>query len=190
MVATLNESKPKLVDVSPDLLTQWLRSGEAVLVDVREDFEHASERIEGAENHPLSKFDAAALRARHAGRRIVFHCRSGKRSADAATRFQSGDAPVFQLAGGIQAWKDAGLATLRPTTGPRVDVMRQTQMAIGTFVLAGVLLGAFVSPWFLILSGFMGAGLIFAGASGTCGMAVMIGKLPWNRVAPTCPTGR
>ncbi len=185
MSATTIEQS-KVVAVPPALAAEWIAKGTARLVDVREDFEHAAERIVGSECCALSGFDESALRSRFAGQRVVFYCRSGKRAAEAAQRFQSGGDPVFCIAGGMQAWKDAGLATEVPAAAPRVDVMRQTQMVIGSFVLAGTLLGAFVSPWFLLLSGFMGAGLLFAGASGTCGMASLLGRMPWNRVSASC----
>ncbi len=177
-----------VIDVAPELAAEWLESGQAVLIDVREDFEHAAERIGGALHCPLSRLEIDDLRRKSGDKRIVFHCRTGKRSSDAARRFQSDGEPAFHLAGGIEAWKSAGLRTERPSAGPRIDVMRQTQMLIGLFVLSGVLLGSFVSPWFLLLSGFMGAGLIFAGLSGTCGMAFMLAKLPWNRVQRVCRT--
>ena len=61
--------------------------------------------------------------------------------------------------------------------------MRQVQIAAGGMVLLGVLFGAAVSPWFYLLSGFVGAGLVFAGVSGTCGLAALLRVMPWNRVA-------
>lgn len=181
---TETQTMPTVTDVDPATLRSWLDSGEAILVDVREDFEHASERIEGAIAHPLSKFDPAQLRERCGDARVVFHCRTGKRSHDAASRFRHpGDERAFHLAGGIEAWKGAGLGVERPATAPRIDVMRQVQMAAGTMVLIGVILGVLVSPWFLTLSGFVGAGLLFAGLSGWCGLAMLIGRMPWNRVS-------
>jgi hypothetical protein len=60
--------------------------------------------------------------------------------------------------------------------------MRQVQITAGSLVALGTALGWFVSPWFLILSGFVGCGLMFAGLSGWCGMAMMLGRMPWNRV--------
>jgi len=62
-----------------------------------------------------------------------------------------------------------------------LDVMRQVQVTAGSLVLIGVLLGAFLNPWFLILSGFVGSGLMFAGLSGWCGMAKLLGNMPWNK---------
>lgn len=174
------QHETKLIDVEPALVKKWVESGEAVLIDVREDFEHASEHIAGAELHPLSKFDAAALRERYPGKRMVFHCRSGKRSADAAGRYCTGG-EAFHVAGGILGWKAAGLATERSAGAPKIDVMRQVQMTAGFLIVLGVALGWFVTPWAFILSAFVGCGLMFAGATGWCGMAILLGKMPWNR---------
>lgn len=169
-----------LIDVAPDLLEQWAKQGDTVIVDVREDFEHAEERIDGAELMPLSKFDAAALRARHGGHKVVFQCRSGRRSADAAGRYAAPGEKTFHLAGGIEAWKASGRAVVKPAKANRIPVMRQVQIVAGSLVAIGVALGAFVHPAFLALPGFVGCGLVFAGISGWCGMAMLLGRMPWN----------
>lgn len=182
--------RPVVTDVSPDLLASWLREGETVLVDVREDFEHAEERIAGSVLSPLSRFDAERIRSEHPGRRIVFHCRSGKRSADAAERFRVGDEAVFHLAGGIEGWKAAGMAVVKPVGGVKLTVMRQVQLAAGFLVALGVGLALlFDNRWFLAISAFVGCGLMFAGATGWCGMAMLLAKMPWNRRAAACGTG-
>ncbi len=178
--ATLNR-QTGIVDVTPDLLERWIADGDTVLIDVREDFEHASERIEGAHHFALSRLDPEALRESHGAHRVVFHCRTGRRSAEAAGRYGRGDEPTFHLAGGLEGWKSSGRRTTRSATAPRIDVMRQVQITAGSLVLVGVLLGAFVSPWWLVLSGFVGGGLLFAGASGWCGMAKLLAQMPWNR---------
>jgi predicted branched-subunit amino acid permease len=59
--------------------------------------------------------------------------------------------------------------------------MRQVQIAAGSLVVIGVLLGALVHPGFYALSAFVGAGLVFAGVSGFCGMARLLVLMPWNR---------
>lgn len=178
-----------VIDVSPELLERWMKQGEAVLVDVREDFEHGTERIEGSHLFPLSHFDPKEIRELHGGTRVVFQCRSGKRSAKAASLYRNDDEQVFHLAGGIEAWKATGRGVKKSSAAPRVDVMRQVQIVAGSLVLLGVVLSATVSPWFLILSGFIGAGLTFAGVSGWCGMAMLLSKMPWNRYSPpACPT--
>ena len=174
-------------NVDAATLRDWLARGEATLIDVREPFENAAERIVGAKLQPLGSLDAESLQQAAGSKRIVFHCRTGRRSLDAANRFARAvhqtavSQPVYNLAGGIEAWKAAGLPVERSATAPPIDVMRQVQMTAGTLVLIGVLLGAFVSPWFLILSGFIGGGLLFAGASGWCGMAKLLALMPWNR---------
>lgn len=175
-------------DVSPELLAEWMGQKNTVLVDVREDFEHAEERIKGAVLEPLSKFDPDRLRAKVGSARVVFHCRSGKRSVTAAQRYRRGDEPLFHLAGGIEAWKQAGRPVERPSAGPRIPVMRQVQITAGSLVALGVALGAFVHPGFLAIAGFVGLGLVFAGVSGWCGMAMLLGKMPWNAAPASAST--
>jgi rhodanese-related sulfurtransferase len=169
-------------DIDPETLRDLLDRDKAFLVDVREAFEHAAERIEPSFLCTLSDFDADDIRARSEGKRVVFHCRSGVRSMEAARRFAQGDEQTFHLAGGILAWKRAGLATVRSVGSPKIDIMRQVQIAAGTLVLVGVLGGVLVTPWLLVLSGFVGSGLVFAGVTGWCGMAKLLGAMPWNRV--------
>ena len=171
----------ELIDVSPELLEKWIAAGDAVVVDVREDFEHASERIDGALNHPLSGFDTDELRRLCGDRRVVFHCRTGGRSSEAAERF-SDEGQVFHLQGGIEGWKSSGRGIVRPAGGPRFEIMRQMQMTAGSLVVLGVVLGVWLNPWFLAISAFVGCGLAIAGLTGWCGMAMLLGKMPWNRV--------
>ena len=155
-----------------------------ILVDCRESDEHARERIPGAKLIPLS-----GLTAREVGelcaKRVIIHCRSGRRSLDAATRcsgLANGGVEVLSMAGGIEAWRGAGFGTEVNTTRPKLGVMQQTQLTIGACVTAGVALGFFVHPAFLALPAFMGLGLVFAGATGTCGLATLLSMAPWNRL--------
>ncbi|MCA9299540.1 MAG: DUF2892 domain-containing protein, partial [Phycisphaerales bacterium] len=113
----------------------------------------------------------------------------GRRSADAARKYRSNGEDVYHLAGGIEAWKASGRPTARSDAAPRLDVMRQVQITAGSLVLIGVVLGVTVSNWFLILSGFVGSGLVFAGLSGWCGMAKLLGRMPWNRIDCTSCSG-
>jgi len=188
MEATMNNTTttPPVTDVSPGLVETWIQSGDTLLVDVREDYEHAEERIEGAVLHPLSKFSAEKVRELADGRRVVFHCRSGKRSLDAANRFAAGDSTLFHLAGGIEGWKASGKPVVKPASAPKLPIMRQVQIAAGSLVALGVALGVLVSPWLLILPPFVGCGLVFAGASGWCGMAKLLAVMPWNTNAIAC----
>ena len=148
----------------------------AVLVDIREADEHAREHIPGARLVPLSRFDAAALPS--AGP-IVFHCRSGNRTTANAARLAAGAyCETYLLEGGLDAWKKAGLP-VAVDRGQPLELMRQVQIVAGS--LAGAVLGFAVAPAFHLLSGFVGAGLIFAGVTGWCGMARLLTLAPWNR---------
>ena len=168
-------------------LHEWLEQGQAVLVDVREPFEHAAERIEGTRHVPLGKLEAESLGADAKGNRLVFHCRSGARSGKAlekcAEALGQAGIEVYHLEGGIESWKAAGKPVVRARAAPRLDVMRQVQVTAGSLVALGVLLGVLVSPWFLVIPGFVGCGLVFAGLSGWCGMAKLLSLMPWNRIA-------
>ncbi len=187
--STTRTTRPSLTDVDPDTLEQWLRDDDTVLIDVREAFEYAEERIDGARAVPLSRFDPESVRSSHAGKRVVFQCRTGERSARAAARFGADGDAVFHLAGGLEGWKASGRACMRPESAPRIGVMRQVQITAGSLVAVGVALGVFVSPGFLVIPAFVGCGLLFAGLSGWCGMAMLLAKMPWNRsAAASCAT--
>jgi rhodanese-related sulfurtransferase len=167
---------------SPAQVRQWLQSGEATLVDVREPDEHASERIAGSVSLPLSRFNGAELaKAVKPGGRVVLHCKSGRRSSDACRMALAGGITVVNMTGGIEAWKLAQLPVLRASGRQPISVMRQVQLVIGASVLAGAALAWFVDPRFVAVPAFFGAGLTFAGATGTCALATIIAKLPWNR---------
>ena len=158
-------------------LYHWLAQGEALLIDVREPAEHAAQKIGGAVSIPLSTISAAALPTRQ-GTRLVLHCQRGGRSLQACQKLiaQDSSLTLHNLEGGINAWAQANLPVI---TAKRrfLSIDRQVQLIIGTGVLLGSGLAFFVSPWFVLLSGFFGAGLTFAGLSGTCGLAVLLAKL-------------
>jgi rhodanese-related sulfurtransferase len=150
----------------------------AVLVDIREADEHAREHVPGARSNPLSRLTPVDSPA---GKVVIFHCRSGARTAASAVRLAgaaSGEAYVLE--GGLDAWKKAGLPVAIDRRQP-IEIMRQVQIVAGSLVLLGIVLGVWVAPAFLGLSAFVGAGLAFAGISGWCGMARMLALMPWNR---------
>ncbi len=170
----------QLREVDPRTAKAWLDEGHTLLIDVRDPDEYAREHIPGARLVPLSGLDPARLH-RDGAARVLLHCRSGTRAAEARERLiAAGQTDVACIAGGIEAWKKSGLPT-EIGRGPAISVMRQVQIIIGAGVLAGTALGVLVSPWFLSLSAFFGTGLLFAGATGTCGLALIVAKLPWNR---------
>ena len=154
--------------VSPEKARNMLNEG-AILVDIRDPDEHAREHIAAARSLPLSTLEQADLEL-HRGKPVIFHCRSGQRTQMNATKLQA-------CAGED---RKAGLPVVTDRRQP-IEMQRQVQIVAGALGLGGVLLGAFVSPAFFAVPGFIGAGLLFAGLTGTCGMAKLLKLAPWNR---------
>lgn len=157
-----------------------LARDEIFLIDVREPDEHRQEHIAGARSQPLGSIDDATVKPL-GEKLIVLHCRGGTRSRKAAQKLRdAGMTNIAELRGGIDAWIAAGLPTIVDRR-VRMTAMQQTQLLMGALVLVGTLLGAFVTPWALLLSGFIGCGMMFAGITGNCAMANVLAKAPWNR---------
>jgi rhodanese-related sulfurtransferase len=154
-----------------------------LLLDVRTPVEYAEVHIPEARNAPLDRLQPEKIiesGALQAGQMVYLLCQTGVRAAKAAEKFaiQGRDCGVV-VAGGTRAWMEAGL----PVVGGAVKGMsleRQVRIAAGALVLLGVLLGWFVHHAFFGLSGFVGAGLIFAGISDFCGMGLLLARMPWN----------
>ena len=170
--------------VSPSAAARMLTHG-AVLVDVREPDERLRSRIPGAVHLPLSDFTAEAP-----GEILLFHCRSGARTAAAADRLaqKAGGRDWYVIEGGLEAWRRARLPVLADRGRP-IELQRQVQITAGALTAAGVLLGVLITPWFLAVPLFVGGGLAFAGLTGTCGMARLLTLAPWNRRARAHTTG-
>src|SRR5438093_13212867 len=167
-------------DVEATTLKMWLERGEALLIDVREPPEYAAEHIPEAQLLPLSTFDPTRGQ-QEAGKKVVLHCVMGMRSAQAGQKLlDAGYTTVYNFRGGVQAWKEAGYTTAQSQRTP-LSLPRQVHIVSGSLVLLGTLLGVIASPWFLLLSGVIGAGLVYAGVSGTGGMATLLARLPYNQ---------
>lgn len=154
----------------------------AILVDIREADEHARESIPGARHLPVSRLAEAEL-AVPPGRAVVFHCRSGARtlgSAHALADLAGEGREAYAVAGGLDAWKKAGLPVVVDRRQP-LELQRQVQIGAGSLSFLGTLLGILVSPWFLAIPLFVGAGLLTAGITGFCGLARVLVHAPWNR---------
>ena len=123
--------------------------------------------------HPLKDADAP-------DKPIVFFCHSGNRTANASDLLErlAGDVQAYRLDGGISGWEKAGLPVEHISS--TIPLFRQIQIAAGSLVLIGVIGSAFWHPFFW-LSAFVGAGLVFAGISGFCGLGVLLSHMPWNR---------
>ncbi len=148
-------------------------------IDVREPAEFSSEKIEGSKLLPLSQLPQMAD-SLDKNEPLVIVCQTGNRARRAASELATrGFANVSVLEGGIQAWKASGKPALKQLGG--VWAMdRQVRFAAGLFVLLGLFGAFYVHPYFIGLSVFVAAGLIFSAVTNTCGMAVVLGKMPWN----------
>jgi len=171
--------------ISPKMFDEQVRgNGDAPLIDVRTPAEFESIHAEGARNLPLDKLSADAV-CRVAGTRdgkIYVICHSGMRATKACEQLKAaGIDNVVCVEGGTQAWEQAGLPVVRGTRKV-LPIIRQVHICAGSLVLAGVVIAAATgNPWWTLLSGFVGAGLVFAGATGACGMAMLLAKMPWNQ---------
>ncbi len=170
-----------LKPISPQDASELMRRG-AALVDIRAADEHARERIAMARHVPMDLLARGGL-SLDGTLAVIFHCRSGNRTRVNASALGACTAcDAYVLEGGLDAWKKAGLPVVADASQP-LELQRQVQIAAGSLIVLGAVLGATVSPWFHTLSGFVGAGLIFAGASGFCGLARVLMRMPWNRSA-------
>lgn len=159
-----------------------LKAGRAVLIDIRDADEFARRHVPGALSRPLSSFETAHLKIEPA-KDVIFTCRSGMRTQANCDRLAAAvEGEAFVLEGGLDAWTRAGLPVNADRKAP-LEMMRQVQVAAGSLVLTGVLLGFVLHPGFFGLSAVVGAGLTFAGVTGFCGMARLLQAAPWNRPA-------
>ena len=163
-------------------LNDEIASGKRVsLIDVRTPAEHGEIHIEGSHLMPLDRLDAGAVRSAASGaERCVLICRSGKRAEQAYQKLQAaGCENLAILEGGVMGWESEGLPVIRGAKAMSLE--RQVRIAAGMMVLIGVALGTWVHPAFYGLSAFVGAGLVFAGITDWCGMAMLLAKMPWNQ---------
>lgn len=155
----------------------------AILVDIREADEYAREHIPAARLLSLSAIEQGArLENLTAKDVVIFHCQSGMRSANNAAKLADIAAPahVLLLEGGLDSWKKSGLNVAIDQSQP-LPIMRQVQIIAGSLILLGVILGYSLNQAFFLISGVIGAGLLFAGVSGFCGLARCLNIMPWNR---------
>lgn len=171
--------------ISPRQLAALAQSGTPVdLIDVRTPVEFREVHVDFARNVPLDQLDPATLTAGRngSGQPLYVICRSGSRGKQACEKLlAAGLADVVNVEGGTLAWDQAGLPVVRGRKA--ISLERQVRIAAGALVLAGAALGAFVNPYWIGLSAFVGAGLMFAGITDTCGMGLLLARMPWNQVS-------
>lgn len=158
------------------------------IIDVRSPLEFSGESIEGSWNIPMEELEDRIGELGTARGEVVLTCATGSRALMAGQILQRRKFNDFKIMdGGMRGWVKAKLPYKK---GKRVlSIIRQVQIGAGSLVLLGVILGTFVNPWFYAISAFVGAGLTVAGTTGFCGMATVLMRMPWNRVAPTTGGG-
>lgn len=178
--------------ISPEQLNALRQAGQPVeLIDVRTPVEFQEVHVDFARNVPLDQLDPDNWATTNARREqpLFVICRSGSRGRQACEKLQAaGITQVVNVEGGTQAWVAAGLTVARGRAV--ISLERQVRIAAGALVLLGTGLGLAVHPLGFGLAAFVGAGLIFAGVTDTCGMGLLLARMPWNRVCSgtTCAT--
>ena len=169
-------------EIQPQALLAAHQQG-ALLLDVRSPAEFRSERVQGAVNLPLESVNATTVHALLQGREqatVLLLCASGGRARTAAQRLASSGLKTLVVQGGTNSCAQAGLP-MDKDAGGMISVERQVRIAAGSLVATGVVLGTWVHPSFYGLSGFIDAGLVFAGVTDWCGMGLLIARAPWNK---------
>lgn len=175
-----------ITTISPqELAARREHSEVSELIDVRTPVEFREVHVSFARNVPLDRLDPQALMNARGGasqQPLYVICRSGNRANQACEKFiAAGFTNVVNVAGGTLAWEQAGLPVTRGKKS--ISLERQVRIAIGSLVLIGSALTQFAHPYWLGLPAFMGAGLIFSGIADFCGLALILGRMPWNQVA-------
>lgn len=163
-------------------VNEKLAGGECQIVDVREFAEYDAERVAGARLAPLSAFENHIGKIDRA-QTVFLMCRSGNRAKQAAEKLVSkGFADVRVIEGGMTAWTTAHLPVIKGESKVW-SLERQVRFAAGSLVVSGILLSLLIHPYLIALSAFVGAGLVFSAATDTCGMALVLAKMPWNQAS-------
>lgn len=170
------------IDTKATTLQERIQAGTVHVIDVRTGAEWRGGHIVGAEFLPLVALEQGQMSsAEVAGRDLVIVCQSGVRAAKAQALLRERGIEAAVLEGGMNAWADAGMPQQQESGGHTVSVMRQVQLCIGSLNLIGLALGIWVAPLWLMIPAFTSIGLMVAGATGTCGLALVLARMPWNK---------
>jgi rhodanese-related sulfurtransferase len=174
--------------IRPETLAELYKHGKKLdLIDVRTPVEFREVHVGIARNVPLDGLDpVTVMNARNGSKDEPLYvvCRSGSRGKRACETFlAAGFTNIVNIEGGTLACVDGGLPVVRGKK--TISLERQVLIAAGLLVLLGALLGWLVHPAFVALAAFVGAGLVFAVITDTCGMGLLLARMPWNQVKET-----
>ena len=169
--------------ISPQQLAELCAAGQTLeLIDVRTPAEFREIHARPAQNVPLDRLDPAAWRGRATAEQPLYViCRSGSRGRQACEKLAAAGLAVVNVEGGTLAWEAAGLPVLRGKQAMSLE--RQVRIVAGGLVFVGAVLALTVHPYFAAIPAFVGAGLVFAGITDTCGMGLILARMPWNQVS-------
>jgi len=176
---------------------QSLDPNASIILDVRTGMEHAEKRLTFGHAHiPLDELKPTDFMMRHGLDKdsgVYILCRSGKRATQAAEKFVAeGYRNIHVIEGGIIACEDCGQKVeghaantniASPQAKGPISLERQVRIVAGAIAASGALLGLMVNPLFSIIPLFVGGGLVFAGITDRCGMALLLTKAPWNKMS-------
>ena len=148
------------------------------IIDVRTEFEFGGERIADSINFPLDQLTSEKIQNLRDDKKLLLLCQSGARSKKAAEKLEGLNEEITCLEGGLNNWKSAGLDLLVKKV---MSLERQVRICAGALILTGIILMKLGFNGAEYLSAFVGAGLIFAGLTDTCGMGILLSKMPWNK---------
>lgn len=170
----------KFQNVTATEAKNWLDNDQAIIIDVREPAEFTSKHIKNATLLSLSTITVNDLPK--TDKKIIIQCQKGARGNSACVKLTDQDESVvvYNLVGGIEAWEQAGFNVVDGKSKV-LPLDRQVQLTIGLLALTGSAAGYYINPIFMLVPAFLGAGLTFAGLSGTCGLALFMAKMPWNK---------
>lgn len=178
--------------ISVSELAELASQQEVDLIDVRTPAEFHSVHAHGGRNIPLDILNPRRIMEARNGtgdQPLYVICKTGSRGAKACDKFaSSGFNNVINVEGGTDAWETAGHTVVRGKA--MISLERQVRIVAGLVVLLASLLALFVHPYFAGVAAFVGAGLAFAGITDTCGMGIMLAKMPWNQWPKNCVTDR
>jgi rhodanese-related sulfurtransferase len=154
----------------------------ARLLDVRTPAEYQTVHIPGAYNVPLDTLAEHAREIHNVQDPVILVCQSGQRARTADEALRKGGMPnLHVLEGGVNGWIAAGQPVVRGVR--RISLERQVRIFAGALAATGGILALGLSPWFALLPALVGSGLVFSGITDTCGMALLLARLPYNRSA-------
>lgn len=156
------------------------RGTDLKLIDVRTPREFQEVHVPQAQNVPLDRLQGDSLS--QGAEPLYVICKTGGRASRACGQLAEANVQnLFLVEGGTDAWVAAGQPVVRGKKA--ISLERQVRIAAGALVLTGVAIGLLLHPAGFALSAFVGAGLVFAGVTDTCGMAMLLAKMPWNSVS-------